>query len=156
MQKAEILPLKAEQLTEVAQIAACSFSDPWSFALFEAAFAQGNTQIWAALVGDMLVGYLVLQRLGEEQSVDDIAVLPAYRRRGIAEQLLQTAHAAFQDSNFILEVREHNTAAIALYQKLGYEQVGFRKRYYTNPAEGAVLMTRQGVPIEKAFNITAL
>ena len=46
--------------------------------------------------------------------------------------------------------------AIALYQKLGYEQVGFRKRYYTNPAEGAVLMTRQGVPVEKTFNVVAL
>ena len=156
MQKAEILPLKAEQLAEVAQIAVCSFPDPWSLALFEAAFAQADTQIWAAMVDDMLVGYLVLQRLGEEQSVDDIAVLPAYRRQGIAEQLLQTTHAAFPDSNFILEVREHNEAAIALYQKLGYEQVGFRKRYYTNPAEGAVLMTRQGVPVEKTSNVAAL
>lgn len=142
-QKAEILPLKAEQLPEAAQIAACSFPDPWSLTLFEAAFAQADTQMWAATVAGELVGYLVLQRLGEEQSVDDIAVSPAYRHQGIAEQLLQTAHAAFPDRNFILEVREHNAAAIALYQKLGYEQVGFRKRYYTNPAEGAVLMTKK-------------
>ena len=150
MQKAEILPLKAAQLPEAAEIAACSFPDPWSLALFEAAFVQADTQVWAAMVEDVLAGYLVLQRLGEEQSVDDIAVLPAYRRQGIAGQLLQTVHAMFPDRNFILEVREYNTAAIALYQKLGYEQVGFRKRYYTNPAEGAVLMTRHGVSVEKS------
>lgn len=142
-QRAEILPLKAEQLPEAAQIAECSFPDPWSLTVFEAAFAQVDTRMWAATVAGELVGYLVLQRLGEEQSVDDIAVSPDYRRQGIAEQLLQMAHAVFPDSNFILEVREHNAAAIALYQKLGYEQVGFRKRYYTNPAEGAVLMTKK-------------
>ncbi len=142
-QRAEILPLKAEQLPKVAQIAACSFPDPWPLTVFEAALAQADTQMWAAMIAGELVGYLVLQRLGEEQSVDDIAVSSDYRRQGIAEQLLQMAHAAFPDSNFILEVREHNAAAIALYQKLGYEQVGFRKRYYTNPAEGAVLMTKK-------------
>ncbi len=143
-QRAEILPLKAEQLPEVVQIAKCCFPDPWSLNVFQMAFAQPDTRMWAAMVAGELAGYLVLQRLGEEQSVDDIAVLPDYRRQGIAKQLLQMAHAAFPNSNFILEVREHNAAAIALYQKLGYEQVGFRKRYYTNPTEGAVLMTRRG------------
>ena len=94
------------------------------------------------LAGDTLAGYLILQRLGDEESVDDIAVAPEFRRQGIAQQLLETAHAQFPTCPFLLEVREHNTAALALYQKLGYQQVGFRKRYYTNPNEGAVLMTR--------------
>ena len=93
---------------------------------------------WQAI----LAGYLILQRLGDEESVDDIAVAPEFRRQGIAQQLLETAHAQFPACPFLLEVREHNTAALALYQKLGYQQVGFRKRYYTNPNEGAVLMTR--------------
>jgi ribosomal-protein-alanine N-acetyltransferase len=144
-QKVDVLPLTASQLSEAAAIAAASFPDPWSFSLFEAAFVQPDTRILAAVQEGKLVGYLVLQRLGTEQSVDDIAVSPTCRRQGIAEQLLRTAHAQFPDCNFILEVREHNAAAIALYQKLGYESVGFRKRYYTNPAEGAVLMTRYAV-----------
>ena len=41
------------------------------------------------------------------------------------------------------EVRESNAAAIALYESAGYRQVGFRKRYYRDPEEGAVLMTRE-------------
>ena len=69
MQKAEILPLKAAQLPEAAEIAACSFPDPWSLALFEAAFVQADTQVWAAMVEDVLAGYLVLQRLSSNQFV---------------------------------------------------------------------------------------
>lgn len=142
MQRADILPMQAEQLPEAAAIAAVSFPDPWPLSLFEAAFVQPDTKLFAAMVQGTMAGYLVLQRLGDDQSVDDIAVAAAFRRQGIARQLLQTAHDWFPDCSFILEVREHNTAAIALYESMGYVQVGFRKRYYTNPAEGAVLMTR--------------
>lgn len=142
MQKVKILSLSQEQLPAAAALAQCCFPDPWSLALFEAAFSQPNTTLFAAMATDTLAGYLILQRLGDEESVDDIAVAPEFRRQGIAQQLLETAHAQFSTCPFLLEVREHNTAALALYQKLGYQQVGFRKRYYTNPNEGAVLMTR--------------
>ena len=134
MQKVKILPFSQEQLPAAAALAQRCFPDPWSLTLFEAAFSQPDTTLFAAMAGDTLAGY--------EESVDDIAVAPEFRRQGIAQQLLETAHAQFPACPFLLEVREHNTAALALYQKLGYQQVGFRKRYYTNPNEGAVLMTR--------------
>ena len=133
MQKVKILPFSQEQLPAAAALAQRCFPDPWSLALFEAAFSQPDTTLFAAMAGDTLAGYLILQRLGDEESVDDIAVAPEFRRQGIAQQLLETAHAQFPACPFLLEVRE---------QKLGYQQVGFRKRYYTNPNEGAVLMTR--------------
>ena len=155
MQMVKILPFWQEQLPAAAALAQRCFPDPWSLALFEAAFSQPDATLVAAMagdalagywllprLGDTLAGYLILQRLGDEESVDDIAVAPEFRRQGIAQQLLETAHAQFPACPFLLEVREHNTAALALYQKLGYQQVGFRKRYYTNPNEGAVLMTR--------------
>ena len=60
----------------------------------------------------------------------------------IGRQLLDFAHRQFPAQEFWLEVRESNAPAIALYQSEGYAQAGFRKRYYHNPEEGAVLMTR--------------
>ena len=80
-------------------------------------------------------------------NLDDIAVAPAFRRQGIGRQLLDWAHRQFPENEFWLEVRESNAAAIALYESAGYRQVGFRKRSYRDPEEGAVLMTREAEKI---------
>ncbi|MFR3800351.1 GNAT family N-acetyltransferase [Ruminococcus sp.] len=90
-----------------------------------------------------LCGYAAVSRTGDAVNLDDIAVSPAFRRQGIGRQLLDWAHGQFPESEFWLEVRESNAAAIALYESAGYRQVGFRKRYYHAPEEGAVLMTRE-------------
>lgn len=143
MQKIKIQLAIKEQIPKLVEIAEKCFSDPWSEPVFLSSFENEYTRIYVAMQNEEICGYLVLQMLGDEQSVDDIAVLSEYRRQGIAENLLQKAHREFSNCNFILEVREHNTSAISLYQKLFYKQVGYRKRYYTNPTEGAVLMTRK-------------
>ena len=80
MQKVKILPFSQEQLPAAAALAQRCFPDPWSLALFEAAFSQPDTTLFAAMAGDTLAGYLILQRLGDEESVDDIAVAPEFRR----------------------------------------------------------------------------
>ena len=92
MQKVKILPFSQEQLPAAAALAQRCFPDPWSLTLFEAAFSQPDTTLFAAMAGDTLAGYLILQRLGDEESVDDIAVAPEFRRQGIAQQLLETQH----------------------------------------------------------------
>jgi len=61
------------------------------------------------------------------------------------EALLVQARQTNSDAVF-LEVRESNTAARRLYQKLGFEETGRRKSYYSNPVEDAVLYTRHLVP----------
>ena len=77
MQKVKILPFSQEQLPAAAALAQRCFPDPWSLTLFEAAFSQPDTTLFAAMAGDTLAGYLILQRLGDEESVDDIAVAPS-------------------------------------------------------------------------------
>ena len=101
MQKVKILPLSQEQLPAAAALAQRCFPDPWSLTLFEAAFSQPDTTLFAAMATDTLAGYLILQRLGDEESVDDIAVAPEFRRQGIAQQLLETAHAQFPTCPFL-------------------------------------------------------
>ena len=73
--------------------------------------------------------------------VTNVAVLPEYRRRGIAQRLI---FAEFENEmDFItLEVRKSNTPAIRLYEKAGFENVGIRPHFYTSPDEDAVIMTK--------------
>jgi len=62
-----------------------------------------------------------------------IEALPSQRRKGIAEKLLKDLESLFKEKGAKesrLEVREDNTAAISLYQKLGYKRVGKLERYY--------------------------
>ncbi|WP_298483363.1 ribosomal protein S18-alanine N-acetyltransferase [uncultured Ruminococcus sp.] len=144
MQRVKVIGAESVHLPVIAEIAGLSFPDPWSETLFRQTLESENHQIWCAVSGETVCGYLVLSRAGTEMSVDDIAVHPAFRRQGVGKLLLEWTHGQYPACDFWLEVRESNAAAMALYQSLGYTQVGFRKRYYQNPEEGAVLMTRVG------------
>jgi ribosomal-protein-alanine N-acetyltransferase len=76
-----------------------------------------------------------------ENEILNLAVAPAYRRRGVARALLEAELAA--SGAWRLEVRESNAAARALYRTLGFRESGHRKNYYCNPSETAIVLTRQ-------------
>jgi [ribosomal protein S18]-alanine N-acetyltransferase len=89
------------------------------------------------------VGVLQWRHLGEEVEILDLAVRRDHRRRGFASYLLQSfldhiSHSAVR--GIFLEVRESNSAAIALYKKFAFEITGRRPNYYRNPEESALLM----------------
>ena len=82
-----------------------------------------------------------LQVFCGEGYVTNVAVLPEYRRQGIAQKLI--LKELENEMDFItLEVRKSNAPAINLYQKMGFENVGIRPRFYTAPDEDAVIMTK--------------
>lgn len=76
----------------------------------------------------------------------NLAVAPAYRRTGIAQSLVHGLLDALADrkvSSLTLEVRASNADAIALYDKLGFSQVGRRPRYYEKPREDALILRKE-------------
>lgn len=82
--------------------------------------------------------------LGDEVHIITIATHPAWRRLGLGEWLLLEMLAQVRSqgvSQVTLEVRVGNQAARALYEKLGFAEVGLRKRYYRDNHEDALLMT---------------
>ena len=96
-----------------------------------------------------LAGFLVARHFPPEWELENIVVAPPVRRMGIGEQLMEALLVQARQTNsdaVFLEVRESNTAARRLYQKLGFEETGRRKSYYSNPVEDAVLYTRNVVP----------
>jgi [ribosomal protein S18]-alanine N-acetyltransferase len=74
----------------------------------------------------------------------NLAVLPHFRRRGIARILLDQ----LPNLPTFLEVRESNAQARQLYSSVGFIDTGRRKHYYTHPVEDAILMSRSSVVLQ--------
>ena len=138
--------MKAEHVPQVAQLEKLCFADPWS----EMSIASELRSVWSywvvALDGDQVVGYVGSQSSCDETDIMNIAVHPDWRRRGIAEQLIDSLILELKKRGshaLMLEVRVSNDPAIALYEKLGFQQVGRRKNYYRNPKEDALILRKE-------------
>ena len=108
-------------------------------------FTNEANRFFAAISDGQLVGFGGYSIAADQADVIDVAVAPAYRRRGIARTLMQTTLSDAAErgaSQIFLEVRASNVPAAALYTALGFTACGVRKNYYKNPREDAVLMTR--------------
>ena len=87
------------------------------------------------------------ERRGDDAELQRIAVDPAYRRRGLASELLEAVEAraaADGATRLLLEVREDNTPAAAFYESRGFEEVGRRRGYYRDGAAAVVLGKKVG------------
>jgi ribosomal-protein-alanine N-acetyltransferase len=124
-----------------------SFPTPWSFdALFSDAFLNANTYYNVAEYGGAIAAYGGMWLIIDEAHVTNIAVKPEYRGFGIADRLLGYMEDVARKSRaicMILEVRQSNDPAMALYKKHGFEKIGIRQKYYTNPVEDAFIMRKE-------------
>lgn len=125
------------------------FVDPWPAQFFlTEMFAPGRFQRVLVDPDGTLVAYLFAAWQYLDLHVLKIAVLPEHRRQGLAQRLMAAAHAhAARNAGetLTLEVRPSNRSAIALYERLGFSDVGRRPRYYPD-GEDAVVMTRRLEP----------
>lgn len=136
-----IKEFRREHLEAVANIERVCFSSPWSITDLEAQLELETSHFLVAQKDGVVVGYMGLQIFSGEGYVTNVAVLPEYRGHGVATALI--AEQLKNEMDFItLEVRESNIPAISLYVKMGFENVGVRPDFYTNPSENAVIMTR--------------
>lgn len=79
----------------------------------------------------------------DESQITNVAVLPEGRGKGIGEALMREAIAYAKSLNVVvmsLEVRVTNEVAQNLYRKLGFQEGGIRKGYYTDNQEDALVM----------------
>lgn len=147
MQKAEykITLMTEETVRQVAAIAAACFSTPWSEGAYQRELTNPQAITLVAVCNDCVVGFVNCGFVVDELTVNALAVLPAYRRMGIAAALMQALFAWMEGvcSVCYLEVRESNVPAQQLYGSLGFVQNGYRAQYYDEPAEAAILMMKQ-------------
>jgi ribosomal-protein-alanine N-acetyltransferase len=138
--------MNATHVSQIAELEKLCFSDPWSEKSIETELSC-RLSVWlVALEGEQVVGYVGSQTVIDESDMMNIAVHPDFRRRGIAEALVADLEAALRQRGsraLTLEVRDSNAPAIALYEKLGFAQVGLRKNYYRNPKEDARILRKE-------------
>lgn len=139
-----ITDVKLSHLDEIQAIECACFSLPWHREALEKQMCTDNC-IFLAAIGDngAVMGYVGLMFVLDEGYISNIAVSPEFRRRGVADALINALiDRAKKTLSFVtLEVRESNLHAIYLYTKHGFEVVGKRKNYYDKPKESALLMT---------------
>lgn len=138
--------MSAAHVSQIAQLEKLCFSDPWSEKSIETELSCRLSLWLVALDGEMVVGYVGSQTVIDETDMMNIAVHPEYRRRGIAEALIDALVNALREKGsraLSLEVRASNDPAITLYQKMGFSQVGRRPNYYRNPKEDALILRKE-------------
>jgi ribosomal-protein-alanine N-acetyltransferase len=127
-----------------------SFTNPWSREnlLWELA----NSDVTRAYVlreeGAGILAFCLCWVIFDELHINTLAVAPESRRRGLATVLL---NETFRDAveagarKATLEVRESNTAALELYQRLGFRVAARRPGYYSKPDEDALILWRENL-----------
>jgi [ribosomal protein S18]-alanine N-acetyltransferase len=141
----DIRSLVLDDLAEIETIERRAYHTPWSRSMFASELAKGTSICLGAFEGDRLIGYVINSRYVDAWHVMNVAVDPAYQRRGIATGLLQHLFELTTDEHrrgYTLEVRVSNAGAIRLYERLGFVAQGVRRGYYTDNREDALIMWR--------------
>jgi len=129
--------MDVRDLDAVSRIEAAAYAFPWTRGNFVDSLAAGYL---AEVLEDetrQLLGYFIAMAGVDEMHLLNITVAPAWQGQGLGRLMLQALadHARGRGmASLWLEVRESNRRARALYEQLGYAEVGLRRGYY--PAAG--------------------
>ena len=144
--KIAVRRLREEDVEPLSVIESSSFSMPWSARDFADLLEKPYCFYLVAEADDRVVGCCGFTDLCGEGSIDNVVVAEEYRGRGIAQRMLRELLVLGEKQgicDFTLEVRVSNSAAIHVYEKLGFASEGVRPGYYGRPAEDALIMWRR-------------
>lgn len=130
-------------LPQVLAIEKQNYPFPWGQDIFEDCLRVGYS-CWVCTEYERILGYCLMSVAVGEAHILNISVAPTERKQGIGRKMLyHLLHIAKGKAETVfLEVRPSNTAALALYQDVGFNQIGLRKNYYPaeNGREDAIML----------------
>lgn len=133
-------------IRQIAALETLCFSDPWSENSI-ASELKNPLSLWLVAEEEgCVLGYIGSQTVMGEADMMNVAVHPDHRRQGVAEALVTALMQALRcaDATILtLEVRISNEPAKAMYEKLGFQQIGCRKNYYRHPKEDALILRKE-------------
>ncbi len=147
-----------EDVPQAVEIETQCFSQPWSEKSFQDSLAREDTlflvceeqnsekaQKSLGVFGNhsCITGYIGMYISFEEADITNVAVSPSHRQKGYGNALVASAIQKAKEKQIeriFLEVRVSNLPAIALYKKMGFENLGVRKNFYDYPKEDAYIM----------------
>ncbi len=137
-----LLPMRLDDVADVAALERECFPDPWSPDSFLAEVERRPDVGWPVVVreGAGLIGYAVVWFIVDEIHIGNIAVSPRHQGKGVGRWLLERILAEGRRRGMVfatLEVRPSNRAALCLYERFGFRKIAVRRRYYRNNDEDA-------------------
>ena len=131
-------------LEHIFEIELLSFPSHWSLNAFQQEIKKPISHLWGLTVNDVISGYICFWMFDSEIQLINLAVHPKMRGKHLGYYLLakMIKTGISKGMQYIwLEVRISNMAAIRLYEKLGFQEVGRRSRYYRDTNEDAIVMS---------------
>lgn len=135
-----------DDLDQVMVIEKENFSVPWTEEGFFTYLLRMDALFLAAEENGEILGYCGVIMAADEGDITNVSVRKNRQGQGIGKALVEELIRRTQEIGIcalFLEVRAGNRPAISLYQKMGFESMGVRKGYYTNPTEDAITMSRK-------------
>ncbi|MBU1754096.1 ribosomal protein S18-alanine N-acetyltransferase [bacterium] len=132
-----------DDIPQIAALEKMCFSMPWSERLFINELENNNSYFLTIKIRNELIGYAGFWLIVDEAHIVNLAVHPEFRRQGMGGMLLKNILDMAKQKGALkatLEVRETNTPANLLYERLGFVCVALRKGYYADTKEHAVIM----------------
>lgn len=153
----EVRRVSSKDLDKVQKIERISFPDPWPMLEFQLINRLPKAVFLIAELKNLTVGYIVANienhllpgHDGLSGRILNLAVDPAFKRRGVGSRLLDEAVELLDVKEVCLEVRKSNRIAISFYMKHGFKRAGTAPSYYGD--EDAVIMvkTYTSLPVPK-------
>lgn len=139
-----------DEIDDVIAVERRSFTNPWTREMYLSELNnEGVSYLFVARdEAGRLIGFCSFWRVFEELHINNLAVDPPHRRRGVAASLLTRVLAEaprLGATRALLEVRRSNAEARRLYERFGFSVAGTRHNYYSHPIEDALVLWREGL-----------
>lgn len=141
----EVRRMTMEDGAAVAEMEHQLFTDAWSEKAILETLSQPNSICLMAEKAGRAAGYVLAYTAADEAEIARIATAKELQRQGVARALLgelETVCRTKGMKKLLLDVRSGNVAARTLYEKCGFAEDGIRQRFYQDPEEDAVLMSK--------------
>lgn len=138
-----LVDVGVEYLDQILLLEPQIYAHPWSSTLISAEFEKNISFRLGFTHNDILIAYSFSYIVEDELHLLNLSVSPEFQNQGLGKYLLVTIIQKAKKkgvSNFYLEVRRSNTRAHSLYYAAGFTSSGFRKNYYSDNGEDAILM----------------
>lgn len=137
--------MTVEDVTAVYDIEKVTFPTPWTLDSFYYEMTQNQFAYYVLAIDDsnQVIGFCGMWLVIDAAQITNVAVIKSARGLGIGERLMREAMRIAKEKKMevmSLEVRVSNTVAMNLYRKLGFQDGGIRKGYYTDNQEDALVM----------------
>jgi len=136
--------MREEDIDQVLEVEHASFTTPWSREAFYNELFNNKFAVYIVLEEDnKIIGYCGTWVVIDEAHVTNVAIMPGYRGKKLGEALMSKLMSVSREmgaKTMTLEVRMTNYVAQSLYRKLGFQNGGIRKNYYSDNQEDAQIM----------------